>query len=146
MNTVQKMAFMQGKLKSSKIQTCTTDHASYSLTQLKKFEQMTFKWLSGARTQDKNKQDYNCVHFFLFSFYYASQRKFVTRRGNFALNYTWNIGFQVQFDAEFPRQVMNCPIVFFDVAIKRNEENTLNAKNNRKNLTFLTSMSPISLF
>ena len=56
-----------------------------------------------------------------------------------------DIGFQVQFNAEFPRQVMNCPIVFFDVAIKRNEENTLNAKNNRKN--FLTvSMSPIALF
>ena len=50
-----------------------------------------------------------------------------------------DIGFQVQFNAEFPRQVMNCPIVFFDVAIKRNEENTLNAKNNRKNLTFLTT-------
>ena len=58
-----------------------------------------------------------------------------------------DIGFQVQFNAEFPRQVMNCPIVFFDVAIKRNEENTLNAKNNRKNLTFLTtSMSAIALF
>ena len=112
MNTVQKMACMQGKLKSSKIQTCTTDHASYSLTQWK-FEQLTFKWLSGTRAQDKNKQDYNCVHFFLFSFYYAGQRKFVTRRGNFALNYTWNIGFQVQFNTEFSRQVMNCPIVFF---------------------------------
>ena len=24
-----------------------------------------------------------------------------------------DIGFQVQFNAEFPRQVMNCPIVFF---------------------------------
>ena len=140
---------MQGKLKSSKIQTCTTDHASYSLTQLKKFEQMTFKWLSGARTQDKNKQDYNCVHFFLFSLLLCESKKirYQTREFRAKLHLRIDIGFQVQFNAEFPRQVMNCPIVFFDVAIKRNEENTLNAKNNRRNLTFLTiSMSPIALF
>ena len=89
----------QGKLKSSKIQTCTTDHASYSLTQWK-FEQLTLKWLSGARAQDKNKQDFKCFGFFLFSFNFAIQGKFITWRGNSALNCTWK------------------PIGFFDVAIK----------------------------
>ena len=73
--------------------------------------------------------------------------RYQTREFRAKLHLKPDIGFQVQFNAEFPRQVMNCPIVFFDVAIKRNEENTLNAKNNRKNLTFLTiTMSPIALF
>ena len=71
------------QIKSSKIQPCTTDHASYSLTQWQ-FEQLTLKWLSGARAQDKNKQDFNC-----FSFNYAIQGKFITWRGNSALNCTW---------------------------------------------------------
>ena len=76
------------QIKSSKIQPCTTDHASYSLTQWQ-FEQLTLKWLSEARAQDKNKQDFNCFNFFLFSFNYAIQGKFITWRGNSALNCTW---------------------------------------------------------
>ena len=53
------------QIKLSKIQTCTTDLASYSLTQWQ-FWQLTLKWLSGARAQDKDKQCYCCFLFFLF--------------------------------------------------------------------------------
>ena len=51
-----------------------TDHASYSLTQ-RKFEQLTLKWLSGARVQDKNKQDYKCFGFFLIFIQFCDSRK-----------------------------------------------------------------------
>ena len=97
---------------------CTTDLVSFSLTQWK-FQQLTLKWLSGARAQDKNKQDYNC---FIFSYFPTIMRfkkiRYQTREFRAKLHLKPDIGFQVQFNAEFPRQVMNCPIVFFDVAIK----------------------------
>ena len=51
----------------SKIQTCTTDLASYSPTQWQIW-QLSLKWLSGARGQGKNKQYYYC---FLFFFFYS---------------------------------------------------------------------------
>ena len=79
------------QIKLSKVQTCTTDLASYSLTQWQ-FWQLTLKWLSGARAQDKNKQYYCCFLFFSFLFNYAIQGKFLT----------W-----------IPRQVMNFPIITF---------------------------------
>ena len=41
------------QIKLSKVETCTTDLASYSLTQWQ-FWQLALKWLSGARAQDKN--------------------------------------------------------------------------------------------
>ena len=62
--------------------------------------------------------------FFLILFNYAIQGKFITWLVNSALNCTWkpishsslrdscDIGFRVQFNAEFPRQVMNFPIEF----------------------------------
>ena len=69
--------------------------------------------------QDKTKLLFS---FFLILFNYAIQGKFITWLVNSALNCTWkpishsslhdscNIGFCVQFKAEFPRQVMNFPI------------------------------------
>ena len=71
------------QIKLSKIQTCTTDLASYSLTQWQ-FWQLTLKWLSGARAQDKNKKYYYCFLFLLFLFNYANQEKFT------AWNLAWN--------------------------------------------------------
>ena len=80
---------------------------------------INFKWLSGERAQDKTKQYYCC---FLFLFSYAIQGKFITWLENSTLNCTWkpishsslrdscDIGFRVQFNAEFPHQVMNFPI------------------------------------
>ena len=71
-------------------------------------------------SQDKTKLLFS---FFLILFNYAIQGKFVTWLVNYALNCTWkpishsslrdscDIGFQVQFNAEFPRQVMNFPII-----------------------------------
>ena len=50
------------QIKLSKIQTCTTDLASYSL---KLFWQLTLEWLSGARAQDKNKTYNYRFQFFL---------------------------------------------------------------------------------
>ena len=56
-------------------------------------------------------------------FNYAIQGKFITRLVNSALNCirkpishsslrdSYDIGFRVQFNAEFPRQVMNFPII-----------------------------------
>ena len=92
------------------IQMCTTDLASYSLTQWQ-FWQLTLKWLPGARAQDKNKQCYYCFLFFLFLFNYTIQGKLITWLVNSALNCTWklithsslcvscDIGFRVQFNA-----------------------------------------------
>ena len=76
------------KIKLSKVQTCTTDLASYSLTQWQ-FWQLTLKWLSGACAQDKNKQYYCCFLFFLFLFNYAIQGRSITRLVNSVLNCTW---------------------------------------------------------
>ena len=83
------------------------------------------KWLSGARAQDKNKQYYcHFLFFFWFLLSYAIQGKSITWLVNSTLNCTWkpishsslcdscDIGFRVQFNMEFPRQVMNFPIEF----------------------------------
>ena len=86
------------------------------------FLTLTFKWLSGARAQDKTKQYYCC---FLFSHFIQlrDSRKIHYLTREFRINCTWkpishsslrdscDIGFRVQFNAEFPRQVMNFPIV-----------------------------------
>ena len=56
----------ENKCKTSTRYTCTTDlDLAYLLTQ-SQFWQLTFKWLSGARVQDKTKQYYCCFLFFLF--------------------------------------------------------------------------------
>ena len=66
------------------------------------------------RAQDKIKQYYCCflgAHhrtLCLILFNYAIQGKFITF---FAIRDSYDIGFRVQFNAEFPRQVMNFPIV-----------------------------------
>ena len=39
--------------------------------------------------------------------------RYQTREFRAKLHLKPDIGFQVQFNAEFPRQVMNCPMVFF---------------------------------
>ena len=92
--------------------TCTTDlDLAYLLTQWK-FWQLTLKWLSGACAQDKTKQYYCC---FLCSYFIqlCDSRKIHYLTREFALNSTWklishsslpdscNIGFRVQFNAEF---------------------------------------------
>ena len=70
-------------------------------------------------SQDKTKLLFS---FFLILFNYAIQGKLITWLVNSALNCTWkpishsslrdscDIGFRVQFNTEFPRQVMNFPI------------------------------------
>ena len=72
-------------------------------------------------SQDKTKLLFS---FFLILFNYAIQGKFITWLVNSELNCTWkpishsslrdscDIGFRVQFNAEFPRQVMNFPIIY----------------------------------
>ena len=69
---MQKQAQCTKKL--SKVQTYTTDLASYSLTQWQ-LCQLTLKWLSGARAQDKNKQYYCHVPFFLIFIQLCDSRK-----------------------------------------------------------------------
>ena len=91
------------QIKLSKVQTCTTDLASYSLTQWQ-FWQLTLKWLSRARARDKNKHCYCCFFVFLFLFNYAIQGKSITWLVNSPLS------FRMQFNAEFTSQVMNFPI------------------------------------
>ena len=71
-------------------------------------------------SEDKTKLLFS---FFLILFNYAIQGKFITWLVNSALNCTWkpishsslrdscDIGFRVQFNAEFTSQVMNVPIV-----------------------------------
>ena len=51
--------------KLSNVQTCTIDLAPYSPTQWQ-FWQLTLKWFSRARAQDKNNQYYSCFFFFFF--------------------------------------------------------------------------------
>ena len=101
------------QIKLSKVQTCMTDLASYSLRQWQ-FWQLTSKWLSGAC-----KQYYCCFLHVSFSFNYAIQSKPITWLMNFALNCTWkpilhaslrnmrDIGCRTQFNAEFTNQIMN---------------------------------------
>ena len=72
-------------------------------------------------SQDKTKLLFS---FFLILFNYAIQGKFISWLVNSALNCTWkpishsslrdscDMGFCVQFNAEFPHQVMNFPIIF----------------------------------
>ena len=76
------------QIKLWEIQMCKNDFASYSLTQWQ-FWQLTLKWLSGARAQDKNKQYYYCFLFFLFLFNHAIQEKFTAWRVNSTLNFPW---------------------------------------------------------
>ena len=110
---------LKTNVKASTRYTCTTDlDLAYLLTQ-SQFWQLT----SEARAQDKTKQ-YYCCFFFLILFSYAIQGKFITWLENSVLNCTWkpishsslrdlcDIGFRVQFNAEFPCQVMNFPIIF----------------------------------
>ena len=59
--------------KLSNVQTCTIDLAPYSPTQWQ-FWQLTLKWFSGARAQDKNNQYYSCFFFFFFSDFYSIMR------------------------------------------------------------------------
>ena len=59
------------QIKLLKVQMCTTDLASYSLTQWQ-FWQLTLEWLSGACVQDKNKQFYG---FFLIVIQLCDSRK-----------------------------------------------------------------------
>ena len=75
---------------------CATELASYLLTKWQ-FWQLTLKWLSGARTQSKTKQ-------LLLFFCQAS-----------ILRDSCDIGFRVQFNAEFPRRVMNFSIEFHSI-------------------------------
>ena len=58
--------------------------------------------------------------FFLIFLLLCDSKKicYQTREFRAKLHLKPDIGFQVQFNAAFPHQVMNCPIVFFDVAIK----------------------------
>ena len=93
---------------------CMTDLASYSLMQWQ-FWQLTLKWLSGVRAQDKNEQCYCCFLFFFFWFLfnYAIQGKSITWLVNSTSNCTWkpiSHSFRVQFNVEFPRRVINFPI------------------------------------
>ena len=78
---------------------CTTDLASYLLTKWQ-FWQLTLKWLSRARAQDKN-QIILLLFFFLQDFIQLCDSR---------IRDSCEIGFRVQFNAEFPRQVMNFPI------------------------------------
>ena len=77
------------------------------------------KWLSGARAQDKNKQYYCCFLFFFLIFiqFICDSRKihYLTREFHVILHLKTDIaridiGFRVQFNVEFPRQVMNFPV------------------------------------
>ena len=97
--------------KLSKVQTCMTDLASYSLTQWQVWH-LTLKWLSGACAQDKNKQYYWCFLFFLIFIRLCDSRKihYLTHEFHVKLHLKTNIGFRVQFNMEFPRQVMNFPV------------------------------------
>ena len=109
------------QLKKNVFLRCHFKMFSKPLSPRAKNKQLTLKWLSGARAQDKSKQ-YYCFVFFLILFNYAIQGKFITWLVNSALNCPWkpmsqsslrdfcDIGFRVQFSAEFPRQVMNFPI------------------------------------
>ena len=71
------------------------------------------------------------LFFLWFLFNYAIQGKFITWLVNSTLNCTWkpishsslrdscNIGFCVQFNMEFPLQVMNFPIIVLEVVFFR---------------------------
>ena len=103
---------------------CTTHLASYLLTKWQ-FWQLSLKWLERALRIKPN--NIIAVFFSLFPkvlFDYAIREKFITWLVNSALNCTWkpishsslldscDIGFRVQFKAEFPLQVMNfCTLV-----------------------------------
>ena len=75
--------------------------------------QLTLKWLSEARAQDKNIQYYCRVLFFLIFIQLCDSRKihYLTREFHVKLHLKTDIGFRVQFNVGFPRQVMNFPIV-----------------------------------
>ena len=83
----------------------TTDLASYLLTKWQ-FWQLTLKWLSGGRAQDKTKQFY-CCFFFQDFIQLCDSRKihYLTCEFHVKLH-----GFRVQFNVEFPCQVKNFSI------------------------------------
>ena len=80
----------QVKIKLTKVQTCTADLASYSLTQWQfwQFWQLTLKWNGFLKRALRIKPN-NIIAVFLFSFNYTIQGKFITWLVNSALNCTW---------------------------------------------------------
>ena len=105
---------------------CTTDLVSYLRTKWQ-FWQLTLKWFSGACSQDKTKQ-YSCYFFSFFQDFiqWWDSRKihYLTREFRVKLHFenrycTHRFAicarsvFKVQFNAEFPCQVMNFSIEFF---------------------------------
>ena len=74
--------------KLSKVQTCTTDLASYSLTQWQ-FWQLTLKWLSAVCSQEKNKQYYCC--FLFFSGFYSIMQFKENPLPDSSLNCIWKL-------------------------------------------------------
>ena len=118
------------QIKLSKVETCTTDLTSYSLTQWQ-FWQLTLKWLSGARAQDKNKQYYCCFLFFFFLIFIqlCDSRKihYLTREFRVKLHLKTDIALITSlrescdigffYNAEFPRQIMNFPIIYIDLSL-----------------------------
>ena len=67
------------------------------------------KWLSEARAEDKTKQYYCC--FLIFIQLYDSRKiHYLTREFRVKLHLKTDVGFRVQFNAEFSRQVINFPI------------------------------------
>ena len=65
-----------------------------------------------TRAQDKTKQ-YYCCSFFSYFIQLCDSRKihYLTREFRVKLHLETYIGFRVQFNVEFPRQVMNFPII-----------------------------------
>ena len=59
--------------------------------------------------QDKSKQHYCCFFFFLLLFNYATWKPI----SHSSLRDSCEIGFRVQFNAEFPLQVMNFPLTLW---------------------------------
>ena len=66
------------------------------------------KWLSKARAEDKTKQYYCCFLFFLIFIQLYDSRKihYLTHEFRVKLHLKTDIGFRVQFNAEFSRQVI----------------------------------------
>ena len=105
--------------KLSNVQTYTTDLASYSPSER---NDRSDSWLwNGFLERALRIKTINIIpvffFFFWFLFNYAIQGKSISWLVNSTLNCTWNRyrtnreGFRVQFNVEFPCQVMNFPIV-----------------------------------
>ena len=102
------------QIKLSKVQTYTANLASYLQTQWQ-FWQLTLKWLSGARAQDKTKQYYYCFLFFSYFIQLCDSREihYLTLEFRVKLPLKTDIGFRLQFNVEFLRQIMNFPIQLY---------------------------------